>query len=144
MQDTGGSSNGQGQRNAGSGAQQNSPILSNDLGQQNQGRNQLGNAPVNDAPTSFGTSVNPAQDMGTQDLGLRLNSQQQKVQIPAPEIDWSYAVIERLDPNTLKNSLLPFNLGRLVKDHDPTQNLELQPGGYRDDSVAGRYPGTAR
>src|SRR6201999_458499 len=32
------------------------------------------------------------------------------VKIPAPEIDWSYAVIERLDPNTLKSSLVPFNL----------------------------------
>ena len=47
---------------------------------------------------------------------------------PAPQIDWSYAVIERLDPNELNNVLVPFNLGRLVKDHDPSQNLELQPG----------------
>ncbi len=51
-----------------------------------------------------------------------------RVQIPAPEINWSYAVIERLDPNTLKSSLVPFNLGRLVQEHDPSQNLELQPG----------------
>ncbi len=51
-----------------------------------------------------------------------------RIQIPAPEIDWSYAVIERLDPDTLKNKLLPFKLGRLVQDHDPAQNLELRPG----------------
>ena len=51
-----------------------------------------------------------------------------RIQIPAPEIDWSYAVIERLDPVTLKNSLLPFNLGRLVQDHDPGQDLQLQAG----------------
>ena len=51
-----------------------------------------------------------------------------RIRIPAPEIDWSYAVIERLNPETLKTSLLPFNLGRLVQDHDPTQNLALQPG----------------
>jgi protein involved in polysaccharide export with SLBB domain len=50
------------------------------------------------------------------------------VSLPAPEIDWSYAVIERLDPNTLKTELIPFDLGKLVMDHDPTQNLELQPG----------------
>ena len=50
------------------------------------------------------------------------------ITIPAPEIDWSYAVIERLDSKTLKNSLVPFNLGRLVQDGDQTQNLELQPG----------------
>lgn len=50
------------------------------------------------------------------------------IRIPAPEIDWSYAVIERLNPVTLKAELLPFNLGKLVQDHDPTQNLELQQG----------------
>ena len=50
------------------------------------------------------------------------------VTLSAPEIDWDYAVIERLDPNTLKTSLLPFNLGKLVIDHDPSQDLLLQPG----------------
>ena len=51
-----------------------------------------------------------------------------RIQIPAPEIDWTYAVIERLDPVTLKSSLLPFNLGRLVQDHDQSQDLQLQAG----------------
>jgi protein involved in polysaccharide export with SLBB domain len=50
------------------------------------------------------------------------------IRIPAPEIDWSYAVIERLDPKTLKNSLIPFNLGKLVLDHDTSQDLVLQSG----------------
>ncbi len=50
------------------------------------------------------------------------------VTLSAPEIDWDYAVIERLDPNTLKTSLLPFNLGKLVINHDPSQDLVLQPG----------------
>ena len=50
------------------------------------------------------------------------------VTLSAPEIYWSYAVIERLDPITLKTSLLPFNLGKLVIDHDSTQDLILQPG----------------
>ena len=53
---------------------------------------------------------------------------QNKIRIPAPEIDWSYAVIERLDPITLKNVLVPFKPGRLVQDHDPAQNLELRAG----------------
>ncbi|HET8636210.1 MAG TPA: SLBB domain-containing protein [Acidobacteriaceae bacterium] len=51
-----------------------------------------------------------------------------RVTLPAPEIDWHYAVIERLDKDTLKTSLVPFDLGKLVLDHDPSQNLELQPG----------------
>jgi protein involved in polysaccharide export with SLBB domain len=55
-------------------------------------------------------------------------TQRTRVRLPAPEIDWDYAVIERLDKNTLKTSLIPFDLGKLVMDHDPSQNLELQPG----------------
>ncbi len=51
-----------------------------------------------------------------------------EIKLSAPEIDWNYAVIERLDPDTLKTSLLSFNLGKLVIDHDPTQDLALRPG----------------
>ncbi len=51
-----------------------------------------------------------------------------KVALPAPDIDWSYAVIERLNPKTLKTTLIPFDLGKLVMGHDPSQNLLLQPG----------------
>ncbi len=49
------------------------------------------------------------------------------VKMSAPEIDWNYAVIDRTDPETLKTSLIPFNLGKLVLGHDPSQNLTLQP-----------------
>ena len=45
-----------------------------------------------------------------------------------PEIDWSYAVIERTNPQTLTISLVPFNPGKLVLDHDSAQNLALEPG----------------
>jgi protein involved in polysaccharide export with SLBB domain len=50
------------------------------------------------------------------------------ITVPFPEIDWSYAVIERLDPKTLRSSLIPFNLGKLVMDHDGSQDMNLQPG----------------
>lgn len=46
----------------------------------------------------------------------------------APEIDWNYADIERLDPNTLKPTVIPFDLGKLVLEHDASQDLPLQPG----------------
>jgi protein involved in polysaccharide export with SLBB domain len=51
-----------------------------------------------------------------------------EIQPPAPEIDWDYAVIERLDVGTLKTVLLPFDLGKLVLQHDPSQDLELEAG----------------
>jgi protein involved in polysaccharide export with SLBB domain len=50
------------------------------------------------------------------------------VALPVPEIDWSYAVIERMNPQTLTTSLVPFNPGKLVLDHDSAQNLALEPG----------------
>ena len=50
------------------------------------------------------------------------------VQLSPDLINWNYAVIERVDPKSLKPSLLPFDLGKLVLNHDVSQNLELQPG----------------
>jgi protein involved in polysaccharide export with SLBB domain len=51
-----------------------------------------------------------------------------RIRLPVPDIAWSYAVIERLDTETLHTVLVPFNLGKLVMDHDQTQNLPLQSG----------------
>jgi protein involved in polysaccharide export with SLBB domain len=50
------------------------------------------------------------------------------VQPAAPEINWEYAVVERIDRETLQSSIVPFRLGNLVLAHDPSQNLLLQPG----------------
>lgn len=50
------------------------------------------------------------------------------VRLSVPDIDWSYAVIERMDPVTLKTTLVNFDLGKLVMQHDATEDLELQPG----------------
>ena len=57
-----------------------------------------------------------------------LPAQRTEIKALAPEIDWNYAAIERLDPETLKNSVIPFDLGRLVLQHDSSQDLELQAG----------------
>ncbi len=50
------------------------------------------------------------------------------VVLSAPDIDWSYAVIERQSRADLTTSLLPFSLGKVVLEGDSSQNLELQPG----------------
>ncbi|MGC9198626.1 MAG: SLBB domain-containing protein [Acidobacteriaceae bacterium] len=55
-------------------------------------------------------------------------SQRIQVRQIAPPIDWSYAVIQRQNPQTLKTELIPFDLGKLVLDHDSSQDLELQAG----------------
>jgi len=46
----------------------------------------------------------------------------------ADEINWDYAVIERMDRERLNTRVLPFNLGRLVLGKDASQNLPLLPG----------------
>jgi protein involved in polysaccharide export with SLBB domain len=59
---------------------------------------------------------------------LPYSSERTEVQLLAPEINWNQAIIERLDPETLKTTLIPFDLGRLVLQHDASQDLELAAG----------------
>lgn len=54
-------------------------------------------------------------------------AQRTDIRLAAPEIDWDYAVIERIDSETLKTKLIPFDLGKLVLQHDASQDLELEP-----------------
>jgi polysaccharide export outer membrane protein len=49
------------------------------------------------------------------------------VQPSAPEINWEYAAIERMDGGTLASQIIPFKLGNLVLKHDPSQDLPLEP-----------------
>jgi len=44
------------------------------------------------------------------------------------EINWDYAVIERLNLDDLSTALIPFNLGRAVLEGDPANNVALRPG----------------
>lgn len=44
------------------------------------------------------------------------------------QVNWDYAVIERLNRETLSSELIPFNLGRAVVQKDASQNLALLPG----------------
>ncbi len=86
-----------------------------------------GTSPNNGSPPSAisqsGTSVSSALT-GTNSTFPAQND----VVLSAPDIDWSYAVIERLSTKDLKTSLIPFNIGRLVLEGDGSQNFELEPG----------------
>jgi polysaccharide biosynthesis/export protein len=44
------------------------------------------------------------------------------------EINWDYAVIERIRLEDMTTQLLPFNLARAILESDPQQNLPLAPG----------------
>ena len=45
----------------------------------------------------------------------------------APEINWDYAVIQRLNPRDLNTRLIPFDLGKLILQDDEQNNLALEP-----------------
>jgi protein involved in polysaccharide export with SLBB domain len=82
--------------------------------------------PVSESTSS---SVAPA----TLGVGSRLITApsfpiQTQVVRTSPDIDWSYAVIERTDSKTLTTRLIPFNLARVVIDRDESADPSLEPG----------------
>lgn len=90
------------------------------------------------AVTTRAASGNSVQGAGNGTLGSQIaqtpvpggtgGGKLNDVRITAPEINWDYAVIERLDPESLRTSLIPFDLGKLVLNHDASQDFALQPG----------------
>ncbi len=58
----------------------------------------------------------------------RVNEELNDIKRNAPEINWDYAVVQRISTQDLSTELLPFNLGKAVLDHEAASNLVLQPG----------------
>ena len=56
---------------------------------------------------------------------------QNDVKQNAPEINWDYAVIQRMNPDNLATQLIPFNLANAVLSHDQSSDLTLAGGRYR-------------
>lgn len=79
-------------------------------------------------PGSMGSIAGPAMQSRQELASGGTNKKTDVVTLTTPEINWKFAVIERTDPKTLRTSLIPFDLGKLVIDHDTSQNLALQPG----------------
>ena len=46
----------------------------------------------------------------------------------APQINWAYALIERVNPVDLSTQLISFDLGKALIDKDPNANVSLQSG----------------
>lgn len=46
----------------------------------------------------------------------------------APEINWDYAIIQRVNPIDLTSKLIWMSPRKAILEHDPASNLELQPG----------------
>ena len=65
---------------------------------------------------------------GTDLVGTKGTNAFNDIKNPSSEINWDYAVIERLNRTDLTTDFIPFNLGKAVLDHDPAQDLALEPG----------------
>ena len=61
----------------------------------------------------------------TKDAGAKLN---ERLRSLADQINWDYAVVERMDRAQLRQLLIPFNLAKAVVNQDPAHNIQLQPG----------------
>jgi polysaccharide biosynthesis/export protein len=68
-----------------------------------------------------------SESLGTNPLAAEMTAPN-ALSVPGQQTNWDYAVIERLDPATMTTSLLPFNLGKLVFEHDRAQDLAVQTG----------------
>jgi protein involved in polysaccharide export with SLBB domain len=60
--------------------------------------------------------------------GTRPSGAQNDIHRSAPDINWDYAVVQRMDPQDLSTRLIPFNLGLAVLEHDSANNVPLHPG----------------
>jgi protein involved in polysaccharide export with SLBB domain len=77
-------------------------------------------------PNQSATSASLGSNVSTSSAGQF--RPRNDVKLSEPDIDWSYAVIERQSKENLTTSLLPFNLGKVVLEDDASQNLALLPG----------------
>ncbi len=74
--------------------------------------------------TKDGSNANETGNT-TKEAGSNLDNRIRNI---ADQINWEYAVIERMDRSKLSTELIPFNLGKAVLQHDPAHNLALQAG----------------
>ena len=61
----------------------------------------------------------------TKDAGANVAN---RINSMVDQINWDYAVVERLNTKDLRVELIAFNLGKAVLQKDPAHNLVLQPG----------------
>jgi polysaccharide biosynthesis/export protein len=64
----------------------------------------------------------------SQASGAKPSAAQNDVRRTSPDINWDYAVVQRMDPEDLSTKLIPFNLGRAVIDRDSANDVPLRPG----------------
>jgi protein involved in polysaccharide export with SLBB domain len=100
---------------------------STDLGETLYAQNQQNLA----ANQSQRTTPTPGLQQPTQPTSANPNTVRdvaEDVRRYAPEINWDYAIIQRVNPQDLTSKLLWMSPRKAILEHDEESNLELQPG----------------
>ena len=84
-------------------------------------------------PATPGNNTSVASRQQTQAAGANTNPNTvhdiaEDVRRYAPEINWDYAIIQRVNPQDLTSKLLWMSPRKAILEHDEESNLELQPG----------------
>ena len=86
-------------------------------------------------PESYWARIGSLTGEGSRSTGVRASSSLEMasrikidVENMLDEVNWEYAVIERLDRVRLEPLVIPFNLRRAIVDRDPSADLPLEPG----------------
>ena len=94
-----------------------------------------GNATSNPSDTNSGNQQQPAQ-ASAQNPTINPNNPNpntvrdiaEDVRRYAPEVNWDYAIIQRVNPTDLTCKLVWMSPRKAILEHDEVSNLELQPG----------------
>ena len=92
---------------------------------QNQQNSNSDSSKTNDHPSG---SANPSPTSGSNANPNTVKDVADDVRRYAPEINWDYAIIQRVNPIDLTSKLIWMSPRKAILEHDPASNLELQPG----------------
>ena len=73
--------------------------------------------------TNIKPAATPAAEKGADDQLIEA-----RVRNMVDQLNWDYAVVERMSKDKLSTELISFNLGKAVIQRDPSQNIALEPG----------------
>ena len=85
-------------------------------------------APQRQATQSDPTGARTRRNQLEDDDRLASQRQRRTPSVLFDELNWDYAVIERLNTNDLTTQVIPFNLGKAILQGDAANNLELFAG----------------
>ena len=85
-------------------------------------------SPSSNNPASSGENSTRQATYAASTLSAGQTKLRNTIKATAPEINWDYAVVQRINKEDLSTTLIPFNLGKAILDNDQSQNLPLLPG----------------